>query len=250
MAVRGKPLIVTLAAVVGVAGCASLGLLGVREIPAGSGAHEASLAVLIDGYAVAWYDTRDGHPEIYARTLDTSGQPSGPERRLTRGAGAAYEADLASDGERLVVGWYEKADSGMLTPKLGVWSREGERQWTRTLAPSGRNTLVRVHGKTIFAAWIQDDTMTTSSVWASWWNVDGEELGTPTRLAPAGRTTWNLNATLDSDGDAWLVFDAIAATRTEELFLVRTNVDGVPIVRQLTPDDGFCVEVPGSRACR
>ena len=160
------------------------------------------------------------------------------------GTDAAYEADLASDGERLIVGWYEKTDSDVLTPKLGVWSRDGERQWATTLAPSGRNTVVDVRGETIFAAWIQDDTATTSSVWAGWWNVAGEAMGEPARLAPAGRTTWNLNATLDGEGQAWLVFDAIAATQADELFLARTDLNGAPIVRQLTPDDGFASKYP------
>jgi hypothetical protein len=235
-----------LVAVTALAGCESPApsLLEVSDTPAAFGAHEASLSVLTDGYAVAWYDTRDGHPEIYARILDTSGQPAGPARRLTVGTDAAYEADLVSDGVRLIVGWYEKSDSDMLTPMLGVWSREGERQWATALAASGRNTAVDVRGETIFAAWIQDDTATESSVWAGWWSTAGDALATPMRLAPAGRTTWNLNATLDIDATAWLVFDAMAETQAEELFLVRTHLDGVPTVRQLTRDDGFRSKYP------
>ena len=248
MAGRGRRVAAVLAAVlaaaIGLAGCGSPAPLGVSDTPAGSSAHEASLGVLTDGFAVAWYDTRDGHPEIYTRTLDPAGEPSGPPRRLTRGTDAAYEADLVSEGTRLIVGWYEKADSDALTPKLGVWTREGEQQWATTLAQAGRNTVVGVHDDTIFAAWIQDDTETASSVWASWWNTDGDPLSMPTRLAPAGRTTWNLNATLDSRGDAWLVFDASAGTRAEELFLVRTSVDGMPLLHQLTPDDGFASKYP------
>jgi hypothetical protein len=219
-------------------------LLDVSETPAAFGAHEASLAVLTDGYAVAWYDTRDGHPEIYARTLDSSGQPAGPARRLTVGTDAAYEPALVSDGERLIVGWYEKLDSDMLTPKLGVWTRNGKPQWATALAPSGRNTVLGVHGDKIFAAWIQDETETESSVWAGWWNVAGTELVPPARLAPAGRTTWNINATLDDQGAAWLVFDALSGTQAEELFLVRTPAGGVPVVQQLTPDDGFASKYP------
>ncbi len=79
---------------------------------------------------------------------------------------------------------------------LGVWNRDGEPQWATTLAQAGRNTVVEVHEDTIFAAWIEDDTETESSVWARWWDVDGNPRSVPTRLAPAGRTTWNLNATL------------------------------------------------------
>jgi len=219
-------------------------LLDVSDTPAAFGAHEASLSVLTDGYAVAWFDTRDGHPEIYARTLDTSGQPAGPARRLTAGTDAAYEAALVSDGERLIVGWYEKSASDMLTPKLGVWSRDGEPQWATALATSGRNTVVGVHEDRIFAAWIQDETETESSVWAGWWNVAGTMLAPPARLAPAGQTTWNLNARLDNEGNAWLVFDAMAETQAEELFLVRTQPDGVPVVQQLTLDDGFASKYP------
>ena len=250
MAARDKRAFVTLAAllaaIAAIAACGSPAsdLLEVSDTPAAFGAHEASLGVLTDGYAVAWFDTRDGHPEIYARTLDRSGQPSGPARRLTVGTDAAYEADLVSDGERLIVGWYEKSDSDRLTPKLGVWSRDGEPHWATLLAQSGRNTVVDVRGDTIFAAWIQDDTATESSVWAGWWDAAGAVLATPTRLAPAGRTTWNLNATLDDEGNAWLVFDATAETHAEELFLVRTRLDGVPIVSQLTPDDGFASKYP------
>jgi hypothetical protein len=117
-------------------------------------------------------------------------------------------------------------------------------QWAATLASSGRNTVVDVRGDTIFAAWIQDDTATASSVWAGWWSRAGDALARPMRLAPAGRTTWNLNATLDDEGGVWLVFDAIAETRAEELFLVRTHLEGVPIVRQVTPDDGFASKYP------
>ena len=235
-----------LVAITALAGCGSPAppLLDVSDTPTAFGAHEASLSVLTDGYAVAWYDTRDGHPEIYARTLDTSGQPSGPARRLTMGTDAAYEAALVSDGVRLIVGWYEKSESDMLTPKLGVWSRDGERQWVTALAASGRNTVVDVRGETIFAAWIQDDTADASSVWAGWWSTAGDVMAPPVRLAAAGRTTWNLNATLDDDGGAWLVFDAIAGTQAEELFLVRTGLDGAATVRQLTRDDGFRSKYP------
>ena len=219
-------------------------LLDVSETPAGFGAHEASLGVLTDGYVVAWYDTRDGHPELYARTLDTAGQPSSPARRLTVGTDAAYEADVVSDGERLIIGWYEKADTGALTPKLGSWNRDGEAQWETTLAQSGRNTVVGVHQDSIFAAWIQDDTEAESSVWARWWSADGIAHGASTRVAPAGRTTWNLNAALDSDGDAWLVFDAAFGTQAEELFLVRARADGEALVVGLTPDDGHASKYP------
>ena len=250
MAARDKHALVTrtavFAAIAALAACGSPApaFVDVSDTPATFGAHEASLSVLTDGYAVAWYDTRDGHPEIYARTLDTSGQPAGPARRLTVGTDAAYEADLVSDGERLIVGWYEKSDTDALVPMLGVWNRDGEPHWATTLAQAGRNTVVEVHDDTIFAAWLQDDTATDSSVWGGWWNAAGAALGTPMRLAPAGRTTWNLNATLDDEGNAWIVFDAAVETHAEELFLLRTSLNAAPIVQLLTPDDGFASKYP------
>ena len=244
LAVSTAVLAGTVLAGVVLTGCGSPALLGVSDTPAGSSAHEASLDVLTDGYAVAWYDTRDGHPEIYTRRLEANGQPSGPSHRLTRGTDAAYEPDLVSDGTRLIVGWYEKTASEQVIPKLGVWNLAGELQWAAALAQAGRNTVVSVQDGTIFAAWIQDETEATSSVWASWWNTDGDPLGLPVRLAPAGRTTWNLNATLDGHGDAWLVFDADAGTRAEELFLIRASVGKMPLVQQLTPDDGFPSKYP------
>ena len=67
MAAHDKSAFVTLAAVfaafTAIASCGSpAALLDVSDTPAAFGAHEASLSVLTGGYAVAWYDTRDGHP--------------------------------------------------------------------------------------------------------------------------------------------------------------------------------------------
>ncbi len=44
----------------------------------GAGAYEASLRVLDEGFIIAWHDTRHGQAEVYARTLDATGQPRGP----------------------------------------------------------------------------------------------------------------------------------------------------------------------------
>ena len=50
-----------------------------------TGAFEAALTPFDNGFAVAWYDTRDGNAEIYIRLLDGNSRLSGPERRLTGG---------------------------------------------------------------------------------------------------------------------------------------------------------------------
>ena len=73
-------------------------------------------------------------------------------------------------------------------------------------------------------------------------DLAGEPLGERTRVATAGPTTWTLNAVLTSDGRAWIVFDAVVGTTTEELFLVevdQTAPSGPPDSIRLTEDDGF-----------
>lgn len=65
----------------------------------------------------------------------------------------------------------------------------------------------------------------------------------PQRLAPAGRTTWNVNAAIDDQGRAWVVFDAKAGTRSDELFLARVDKTTTQVVR-LTADDGAVSKYP------
>lgn len=239
---RSAPLVAALALSTSCAAWAPPGSPDVSESPVG--AFEAGLAPLGDGFAAAWYDTRDGHPEIYARMLDRSGRPSGSPFRLTRGADAAYEASITPSGGNLVVGWYEKTASGALTPKLGAWTPDGTARWTRPLAASGRNTVVAARDGAIAAAWIVDDTEEASSVWLAWLTAEGETRMPPVRLASAGRTTWNLNATIDDAGEVWVVFDARAGTRAEELFLVRASQGAASPPVRLTRDDGVASKYP------
>src|SRR3954464_15328720 len=74
------------------------------------GAFEASLTSIGNQLVAAWYDTRDGHPEIYMRLLDDRGRPAGPERRITHGADAdhAYEPDVAAANTDIAIAWYEQ----------------------------------------------------------------------------------------------------------------------------------------------
>jgi hypothetical protein len=217
-----------------------------------AGAYEPSLAVFADGFAVAWYDTRDGHGEIYERPLDLDGAPAGPELKLTSSRYDAYEADIhpvetLAPGVGFVVGWYEKTPQGTV-PYLGVWSRNGASRWTRAVAERGRNTVVRVRGATIYAAWIVDETSPRAGVWAGWWDTDGRSIVAPRRIADAGETTYNLNAALGPDDthglpQALVVFDATAGTKTDEVFLVED--DGAHArTSRLTADDGFQSKYP------
>lgn len=222
---------------------------GVTQVSESSaGAYEASLATFADGFMAAWYDTRDGHGEIYARRLTQDGEPNGPELRLTNGAVDAYEADVVAAADGLIVGWYERAKDGRVTPKLGAWDREGSPRWTKTLAASGRNTVVRASRGLVFTAWVQDEADDRAGVWAAWWRTDGVGLTPPRRVADAGRTTWNLNATMDPDASpgqprAWIAFDAKAGTRSEEVFVVEVDATTARVA-QLTPNDGFASKYP------
>jgi len=206
------------------------------------GAYEASMAVLRDGFAVAWYDDRNGNPEIYMRLLDANGHPRSREYRLTNDPELSYEADISAtpDGD-LAIAWYERLLNGDLRARLGLFTETGEPRWTKIVSSpgrNGRNAVVRSQQNELFTAWIEDD-----DVFAQWWSIDGKALTSPRRLAAAGKTTWNLNATLDSEGIAWVVFDAKAGTRSDELFLARASRNNTEIVR-VTSDDGFASKYP------
>ena len=228
----------------------------------GGGAYEASLAPVGDGWAVAWHDTRDGRPEIYARLLDVNGHPTGPSSRLTNTPNFSYEPQLAAAGAReLVVAWYAESASGASVTHVGAWrrtddagprwSRVGDAgpRWTRTLsnpARLGRNVVARVENRRLFCAWIENgENARDDAVWAQWLDLDldGQPLSPPQRLADAGPTTWNLNAAIDGDGQAWVVFDATAGTRTDEIFLVGADDAAASPVR-LTDDDGVASKYP------
>ena len=183
----------------------------------GAGAYEASLAPVAGGWAVAWHDTRDGHPEIYARLLDADGSPTGPPRRLTDTPSFSYEPHVAAAGAgELVVAWYAVSVSGASATYVDVWNltEDAGPRWTRTLSNPvrlGRNVVVRVKNDRLFCAWIEKgDDAGDDAVWAQWLDLDldGQPLSPPQRLADAGPTTWNLNGAIDGDGQAWVVFDA------------------------------------------
>ncbi len=229
-------------------GCDEPGPVEISE--SSGGAYEASLTPVGSGWAVAWHDTRNGHPEIYARVLDVNGDPAEPPRRLTDTANDSYEPQLATAGaSELLVAWYAVSPSGASVTHVGAWDLDGEAgpRWTRALsdpARLGRNVVVRVANRRLFCAWIEKSEGTPdAAVWAQWLDLDrdGRPLSPPRRLADAGATTWNLNAAIDGDGRAWVVFDATAGTRTDELFLVGADADG-PV--RLTDDDGIASKYP------
>ena len=235
--------------------CAACGPSGGTQISqSGAGAFDASLASTDDGFAVAWYDRRDGNAEIYLRLLNAMGEPAGPERRLTSSPELSYTADIQPAGTNVAVAWYEEA-GGKMQAKIGVWSPDGQLLWSNTLSSTernGRNPILRRDGNGLMAVWIEDlpaglanttDRPWESEVWASWWNVEGKLLRVARMLAPAGRTTSSLNAALDGRGWAWVMFDARAGTKSEELFVTRTDGNASEVA-MLTADDGMPSRYP------
>ena len=212
----------------------------------GQGAYEASLTPIGNGYAVAWHDIRDGQSEIYLRQLDGSGEPAGPERRLTNDPALSYEANIQAAGENLAVSWYDKDTDGKLQARVGLFSPDGQGRWSHALSSTGRNSrnpVVRVRGREIFVAWIEDVDPQQSEVMAGWWDLEGKPLSPPRALGPASPTTWNVNAVVEPNGSAWVVFDARTGTRSDEIFMARAGKTSSEIVR-LTGDDGVPSKYP------
>jgi hypothetical protein len=98
-------------------------------------------------------------------------------------------------------------------------------------------------GGELFCAWIESGPGEDTAVWAEWFDLAGRPLGPSQRVAPASRTTWNLNAAIDAEHHAWVVFDARVGTRSDELFLARVDKTTAGVAR-LTEDDGFSSKYP------
>ncbi|HLG57160.1 MAG TPA: hypothetical protein VI485_17600 [Vicinamibacterales bacterium] len=196
-----------------------------------------------DGFAAAWYDTRDGNAEIYLRLLDADGRPAGPERRLTNGPEDSYEVSIDGLGDAIAVAWYDQSGKGQQVTKLGLWNTGGSNRWVKTMAEGTRNPVIQSDGRAIFCAWIQMELDGREAVFGGWWEADGQPRAAPLRLGPASKTTWNLNVALDHSGVPWVVFDAAASTRTNELYVVRADAAGTGAVR-LTKDDGASSKYP------
>jgi hypothetical protein len=196
-----------------------------------------------DGFAVAWYDTRHGNGEIYMRLLDASGQPGGPERRLTDSPEDSYEASIDRLGDGLVVAWYDKSAEGRLTAKLGMWTRDGGNRWMYAFDIGTRNPVIRNSAEAIFCAWIRAEADGGEAVFAGWWDAKGRPKGAPVRLGPASKTTWNLNAALDEKGAGWVVFDTEVSSRASEVYVARADGSANSAVR-LTKDDGAPSKYP------
>lgn len=228
------------------AGCVCAAACGVRPTQvsnSGKGAFETALTRFGDGFAVAWYDTRDGNGEIYLRLLDENGRPVGPERRLTNSAEESYEPSIEGLGDALVVAWYDQTGKGQQSARLGAWNKDGVRRWQYAFDSATRNPVVRTSAAGIFCAWIQAEDDGHEAVFAGWWDMEGRPTSPPMRLGAASKTTWNLNAALDGTNTGWVVYDAEASTRSSEVYVARADASATAAVR-LTADDGAPSKYP------
>jgi hypothetical protein len=223
----------------------AIALLGLVEGPhqitqSGHAAFEASLAPAGDGFAVAWLDARDGLPAIYSRLLDKRGQPAGPEHRLTTGVDRAHGVQIAAVGRDLAIAWYEAGENRTSRAMLGLWTADGRRIWTKSLVLPERvskNPVVRARGREIFCAWIAENAARDFELYAAWFDRNGSPIAPAQRLGPAGHATWNVNATLDDRGRAWVAFAASVNTRTSEVYVARVD-KSTAVVTRVTRDDG------------
>jgi hypothetical protein len=208
-----------------------------------NGAYETALAPFGDGFAVAWYDQRDGNAEIYLRLLNADGQAAGPERRLTRSSEDSWEASIDQFADSIAIAWYEQSSTGMQTAKLGLWSRDGANRWMHSFRGGTRNPVVHANAKSIFCAWVQAEADGHEAVFAGWWDGSGKPLSAAIRLGPASKTTWNLNAAIDGSGIGWVVYDAEVETRASEVYIARADGIASGAVR-LTNDDNAPSKYP------
>lgn len=252
MAVAAGPRRLTLRGSIGTGAAVAAALLlggcnGPRQISeSGFGAYEVSLATWADSLAVAWYDTRDGNAEVYARFLDASGNELGSEIRLTETSEQSFEADIAATANGFAVAWYERAGDDRLRAHVGLWDMGRNRLWKYAVGAADRESrspVVRSFGDGVFVAWIEKEAAGEHAVWAGWWDLAGSPRGSPVRVGPASADTWNLNAAIDPRGVPFVVFDAGASTLVHELYLAEV-ADGEITLARLGDDDGFASLYP------
>lgn len=207
------------------------------------GEFEPSFAVMGKTAILAWYEYRGQSSDIYIQRVDPERGRLGEPTQLTSDDADSFEPDIVLLDDAVVVAWYDKdAKSKRLTPKLGVWSQQGELRWTRVLASEGRNPVVRTHGGRVFAAWIEGSGA-TASVRGRWFDRAGVPAALPVELGVASESTWNLNATVDPSGRAWVAFDAKLDTRRSELYLAST-LGGETSTARISDDDGYASKYP------
>lgn len=212
----------------------------------GHGAFEVDLASDGERVAIVWHDDRHGVEEIYLRLFDAQLQPLSAESRLSHSPRPAWEADIAFTGPDIAVAWYERQSDGRFSTWLGLWDDKGEEYWLKQLAEAGVSARIPVllAGKErLFVAWLAEGDAGQASILGTWYDLHGELLEGPFPIAPASRTTWNLNAALLPDETVVLVFDAAFETRASELYLAQVSQQGSLLI-PLSADDGHDSKYP------
>lgn len=221
----------------------------------GYGAFESDLEVLDDDtVAIAWYDTRNLHAEIYLRLLDRQLQPISAEFRLSENAVESYEVDIAALGKNIAATWYELDSSKHGVVKLGLWNRQGQQLWLKTLSGTDVNAripVIEAVGNELFVAWLQSAAggnaqVDSAAVVAVWVDASGANKSEPFAVAAASTTTWNLNVSIKTDEGSptvFLVYDAQHETHASELYLARISDNEIQVNR-LTDDDGYASKYP------
>jgi hypothetical protein len=207
-------------------------------------AYEVSAAWIKDRPVVAWYGGRLAHEAIFLRFSDARGRPMGPPLLLSDVTRDAFEPSLQElDGEALVA-WYEQVPAVGGEPRhqvalLARFDATGRRIWQRQLSADdsrGRIPVVRVAGRVIHAAWIEqrDDQLPVLRV--ARLDDQGNWLGAPRDAAHASNNTWNLNAAVGANGALHVVFDSDSPGRAKEIQWVIARLEGIEHLA--SADDG------------
>lgn len=115
------------------------------------------------GLVVAWVDTRDGDPEVYAARLNTNLEKVGADRRITTAKGPASEVRLLVRGAETLVAWIEAREApengDVYVAKLRTGNLEPVGDATRVFASAGATRGVRFvegAGGRLLLSWIDD----------------------------------------------------------------------------------------------
>ncbi|PCH52916.1 MAG: hypothetical protein COC20_01805 [Cellvibrionales bacterium] len=221
----------------------------------GFGAFEADIEVLdANTVAIAWYDTRHPKAEIYLRLVDKQLRPMSAEFRLSANDVDSYEVDIVALGENIAATWYEIDSAQNSVIKLGLWDRQGQPLWTRTLTNASvkaRIPVIAASNGALFIAWLEtpaDDTplSNTVTIVGLWIDSSGLNRSDFFVIAPASSTTWNLNieiARIESSNRIFLAYDSRHETLANELYLAQIS-DGDISINRLSDDDGYASKYP------
>lgn len=133
----------------------------------------------VEGWIVAWVDTRDGNAEVYAAKLDRNLNKIGPDHRITEAAGDAAEVQILVRGKETFLAWSDsrqKSDEG----RGDIYVQRID---TRALTKIGSETRLAatpMHSRSPVLV-----PGPSGSVWASWIEEPGEgaEAGGSVRFA-------------------------------------------------------------------